>query len=284
MDWRAGRTWYEVHGGEKADQALVVLHGGPGYPHFYLGGLSGLASDKRKVILYDQVGCGNSKARPGMHDWSVSLFVEELEELRGQLGLRGMHLLGHSWGCSLAVEYALKSPDRVSRLVLSSPLFDSKLWVEEARRLQDGLPDGLGEVMQTHEADGTTDSEEYQAASQEFLLRHDCSISPNPPEMQSSNDQFGVEVYNQMWGPSETFSTGVLKDWSCLDRLPDLQCPVLITSGEMDTATPRQVAAGAEQIKDMRWQLFPQGTHSLHLEFPDRYRAAVEAFLAPLSD
>lgn len=280
IDWWAGRTWYEVHGDASAEQALVVLHGGPGSTHFYLQGLARLAGPSRQVVLYDQLGCGHSEPRPGFSDWSVGLFIEELEGLRERLGLEEMCLLGHSWGVSLAVEYALLYPGRVAKMVCSSPLFDSKLWCDEARRLQDELPSGLGKVMQKHEREGTTDSSEYQEAHAQFFVRHECSITPDPPEYLESYRYFGQEVFNAMWGPSNSLATGVLKDWSCLSRLPELRCPVLITSGEMDSATPRQVAAGAEKIKDMRWQIFPGGTHSLDLEFPERYQSAVDLFLA----
>ena len=275
MEWSAGKTWYKTEG---HGEPLVVIHGGPGYPHFYLEGLLALASSERQVIVYDQLGCGFSKANEGFEQWSVSLFVEELANLQAQLGLERMALLGHSWGASLAVEYSLAYPDRVSRLLLASPLFDSQLWVEEARRLQDAMPGG--QLMQSHEQAGTTDGEEYQKLYAEFLLRHDCSMIPKPPELEASSAHFGLEVYNHMWGPSEIVVSGALKQWSCLDRLKGIGCPVLITSGSMDSATPRQVAAGAQLIQDMRWQLFPAATHSLHLEYPHQFLQTVGSFLS----
>jgi len=208
--------------------------------------------------------------------------VEELAKLQAQLGLERMALLGHSWGASLAVEYSLAYPDRVSRLLLASPLFDSQLWVKEARRLQDAMPGG--HLMQSHEQAGTTDGEEYQKLYAKFLLRHDCSMIPRPPELEASSAHFGLEVYNHMWGPSETVASGALKQWSCLDRLKDIRCPVLITSGSMDSATPRQVAAGAQLLQDMRWQLFPAATHSLHLEYPQQFLQTVESFLSETAE
>ena len=74
MEWSAGKTWYKTEG---QGEPLVVIHGGPGYPHFYLEGLLALASSERQVIVYDQLGCGFSKANEGFEQWSVSLFVEE---------------------------------------------------------------------------------------------------------------------------------------------------------------------------------------------------------------
>src|SRR5262245_4911474 len=52
------RVWYRSVGGGAAREEvpLLVLHGGPGCPHDYLENLAALASEKRRVIFYDQLG------------------------------------------------------------------------------------------------------------------------------------------------------------------------------------------------------------------------------------
>src|SRR5262245_3865959 len=53
-----GKVWYRVAGyGNKTP--ILVLHGGPGAPSYYLKPLIALGTD-RKVIFYDQLGCGKS--------------------------------------------------------------------------------------------------------------------------------------------------------------------------------------------------------------------------------
>jgi L-proline amide hydrolase len=90
---------------------LVVLHGGPGCTHDYLLSLADLARDGRQVIFYDQIGNGRSTHLPerGADFWTVDLFVRELHNLLGALGLKegGYHVLGQSWGGFLAQEFAL---------------------------------------------------------------------------------------------------------------------------------------------------------------------------------
>ena len=107
VDFRGYRTWYRIVG-ESADgrDPLVALHGGPGSTHNYFAPLERLAGDGRAVVLYDQIGCGNSD-RPQDIDWSVQVFLDELATLRDQLGLERIHLLGTSWGGQLALEHAL---------------------------------------------------------------------------------------------------------------------------------------------------------------------------------
>jgi len=100
--WRGYNTWYRIAG--EADEAgklpLLCLHGGPGATHDYFASLEALTATGRRVILYDQLGWGNSDH---LHDpalWRVDLFLEELGALRRALGLERVHLLGHSWeGC-----------------------------------------------------------------------------------------------------------------------------------------------------------------------------------------
>ena len=93
-----GKVWYKQHGTSSVNKnPLLILHGGPGVPHNYLNSISKLA-DKRAVIFYDQLGCGNSDAPSDTNLWKLSRFVEELQLIIKALDLDKIHLLGHSWG------------------------------------------------------------------------------------------------------------------------------------------------------------------------------------------
>jgi len=64
-------------------------------------------ADRRRVIFYDQLGCGRSD-RPGdLSLWNVDRFVEELAQVRSALNLDRLHLFGSSWGGMLAMQYVL---------------------------------------------------------------------------------------------------------------------------------------------------------------------------------
>jgi L-proline amide hydrolase len=111
--FRGHRTWYQRVGGRAgtgAKLALLVAHGGPGLPHDYLEDLAGVADDQRAVVFYDQLGCGRSDHPDDPALWVMETFVDELATLREALGLDRVHLLGHSWGGWLALEYALGNP------------------------------------------------------------------------------------------------------------------------------------------------------------------------------
>jgi proline iminopeptidase len=74
-------------------------------------------------------------------DVSLSSEVDDLEEVRQHFRLDAPVLLGHSWGAVLALEYALRHPTRVSRVVLMNPAPVSASDVASMRR---AYLDGLG--------------------------------------------------------------------------------------------------------------------------------------------
>ena len=90
---------------------LVTLHGGPGAPSRYLYRLEALAVE-RPVIFYDQLFGGRSNYSESaphamMH---VADFPARLELLRTHMQVESWHVLGHSWGTNLAMEYYLLHP------------------------------------------------------------------------------------------------------------------------------------------------------------------------------
>src|SRR5258706_13467896 len=98
--FRGHQVWYRIVGGPDAPgkRPLLCLHGGLGVPHDYLEPLEAMAATGRRVIFYDQLGCGNSDQPHDPALWTVPLFVEELGVVRQALGLGRVHILGQSWG------------------------------------------------------------------------------------------------------------------------------------------------------------------------------------------
>lgn len=80
IDVPGGKVWYRIVGSGTATP-LLLLHGGPGAPSFYLNPLARLA-DERPVIFYDQLGCGRSAGPPDSTLWRTERFVEELAAIR----------------------------------------------------------------------------------------------------------------------------------------------------------------------------------------------------------
>ena len=176
-------TWYRIvgEGEEPGKLPLLLLHGGPGAAHDYLESLAAMAETGRRVIFYDQLGCGSSaipESKPEL--WTVGLYVEEVDAVRRALGLERIHLLGQSWGGMLGMEYALTQPAGLVSLTVASSPASMTQWVAEANRLREELPPEVQGTLLRHEAAGTTDDPEYHAAMEVFYERHVCRVKPTP--------------------------------------------------------------------------------------------------------
>jgi len=131
--------------GASSGAPIVFLHGGPGgYVHSSIvRTLSPLAERGHDLYFYDQVGSGLSDRLASPRDYSFLGHVADLHEIVSRRiapdGGRVI-LIGHSYGGFVAAEYLALHPDRVERLVLSSPaeiqpaLFDDAgRWVNETK-------------------------------------------------------------------------------------------------------------------------------------------------------
>lgn len=108
----AWRTW-----GEPSGEPWLVLHGGPGSGG-NLGLLAPLDRSRQRAFMPDQRGSGQSRPRGSNVAQTVATLVNDLERLRQHLGVQRWSLLAGSWGTVVALAYAQRCPQRVSRLVL----------------------------------------------------------------------------------------------------------------------------------------------------------------------
>ena len=283
IPFKGYQTWYRIVG-EKEEPGklpLLCLHGGPGASYDYLESLDAIADSGRRVIYYDQLGCGNSgisERKPEL--WTVPLYVEEIDVVRKALGLDRIHLIGQSWGGMLAMEYMLTQPQGIVSLTIASSPASMTQWVEEAAKLRQQLPPEIESVLTAHEAAGTTDSTEYQAAALAFNNRYVCRI-PQPDHVQRSFAKLGAnpEVYMTMNGPNEFYVIGTLKHWDIRDRLGEIHAPTLITSGKYDEATPVIAKTVHDGIAGSQWVLFENSAHMAHVEEADRYMRVLGDFI-----
>ncbi|MCK9628786.1 MAG: proline iminopeptidase-family hydrolase [Bacteroidales bacterium] len=274
-----GKIWYKIVGADKRGTPLLVVHGGPGAPHDYLETLEALA-DKRPVIFYDQLGCGNSDLPTDTLLWKIERFVEEIVIIRRELKLEKIHLLGQSWGAMLATEYIIReNPEGILSLTLSGPLLSSPRWIADQNRLVTLLPENIQNTIKHCEQAEDYSSQEYQNAIQEYYKKHLCRINPLPEPMNRTNSKMAVNIYLYMWGPSEFCATGTLKDADLTGELHKIKVPVLLTCGEFDEATPESVRYFQSKIPGSKIHIMKDCSHSHHLENPKEYIKITEDFL-----
>jgi proline-specific peptidase len=278
IDVPGGRVWYRVSGADRPALPLLALHGGPGFTHDTLATLEGLASE-RPVVLFDQLGSGRSD-RPGDAElYRPERYVEEVARVRDALELDRIHLLGHSWGGTLALSHALTDPRGLESLVLASPLVSTARWLKDAARLRSDLPAEAQQTLREHEERDFTGCPEYVAATLAFYRRHLCRLEPWPDELERGFAGMGMDVYETMWGPTEFHATGSLVELELTPRLGELRLPVLFTCGRYDEAAPETVGSFRDEVEGAELVVFEASSHTAHLEETERYLEVLREFL-----
>lgn len=276
-----GEVWYRVVGADKAGVPLLVLHGGPGVPHDYMQPLESLA-DQRPVVFYDQLGCGNSDRPADPSLWTIERYIDELATVRSALKLSRVHILGHSWGTMLAVDYMLqRHPDGVVSLTLAGPALSMERWVADQRVWLLELPKQIQDSIRKSEAAGTFQTPEYLAAIGAFYAQHVCRLDPWPDYVRRalSPEKMGQEVYLYMSGPSEFSITGTLRNYERVDRLKEIKTPTLFICGRYDEATPAATEYYHNNLPGSRFAVIEDASHLTWSEQPAAFNRVLRDFL-----
>ena len=271
-----GRIWYKV-AGAKQGMPLVMLHGGPGLSSFYLKPLETLG-DERPVVRYDQLGGGKSDKLADTSKFTIAHFVDELEALRAHLGYEKMHLLGHSWGTILGVEYYKAHPDRVASLTLAGAALDIPAWEKHARDLVKTLSDSAQRAIKTREAEKNFAAPDYQNAVMEFYGKY-VWLKPVQADLDSTMKTINEGIYAYMQGPSEFTITGTLKTYDATPLLKDIKVPVLFTVGDRDEANPPTIRRFASMTPGAEVAVIPDAAHLTTWDNPGEMQRVVREFL-----
>jgi proline-specific peptidase len=277
IDVPGGRVWY-YDIGEGAGTPLLCLHGGPGSTHHYLEPLEALA-DRRRVIFYDQLGCGQSDRPANPALWVIDRFVEELAQVRAALGLDSVHLFGSSWGGILALQYALDRKPQLQSLILCGSPASMPRWIADCEELLRHQPAGVVKVIRDHEASGFTACPEYQAAILAVYREHFCRLDPWPACLERSFAEFGNEVYGMMNGPSEFSVTGSLRTWDVMDRLGEIAAPALLVAGRYDECRPDHLEDMHRRMPGSQLAIIEDASHLCFAEQPAEFTALVNSFI-----
>jgi proline iminopeptidase len=182
-------------------ETLLLANGGPSMACDYLREPHAhLADAGFRVVAWDQLGCGASDKPLDASLWTIERYAAEAEAVRLALGLGPVHLLDQSWGKFLALEYALAYPQGLKSLIIANGAADIPRLLGEMRRLCGALGPETEEMMQRHEAQGSLDHPEYEAAITLLYRRHVCRLDEWPAALNRSFAGMNMTVYEAMWG------------------------------------------------------------------------------------
>ncbi|KLO18947.1 proline iminopeptidase protein [Schizopora paradoxa] len=278
-------TWYKVVGDLGSGIPLVTLHGGPGFPHYYMLSLADLATSYGiPVVFYDQLGVGVSTNLPDKPPdfWTPDLFIEELENLLQHLDIHEFDLLGHSWGGMLAAQFAAtRSPRGLRKLIISNSTASQSMWTKCLDDLTRALPDDVQTTLKRHEEAQSFTHQEYRDAINVFYARHMCRLPSLPHELIQTFSSIGPKsnVLFSMYGPSQLQPIGSLKDWTIIPDLHRIEVPTLVLNGRYDEAQDECVLPYFQHIPRVKWYTFAESSHNPHWEERSLYMRIVNDFL-----
>lgn len=276
-----GRIYVRVNGALDGPRApLVMIHGGPGGTHAgFLGALP--LADERAVILYDQLDSGRSDKPNDPANWRVGRFVDELDAIRRALDLTRLHILGASWGGTVALEYAARRPAGLVSTILQSPLVSTRSWIADAGRLRTQLPAETQATLSGCETPSPPPEATCDAATEAYYARFVRRV-PGRAEIAAyarAAPGNGL-LYRTMWGSSEFVSTGTLRDYDgepLLDRLDGAR--TLFMAGQYDEARPATVADFAVRA-GASFAVIEDAAHGILNDNSEAFLATVRRWLA----
>mgnify|MGYP002654411719 CR=1 FL=1 len=272
-----GKVWARVNGviGEGAPP-VIIIHGGPGGTHVSFGGLLSLA-DQRPVILYDQLDSGMSDRPEDPANWRPERFVAELEAIRKELNVTRWHVIGHSWGAALALEYAAAYPQHTASAVLSGTYISTPHWITGTNLLIRDLPDNVAAAIRACEGPNPPGADICEPATAAFYAAYNGRADrPAPsPDARAYRQRYGGKgfngtVYNAMWGPTEFRASGSLATYDATHLLPRVDGNrILFVVGQYDEARIDTVQDFVALTPGAELAVVPGGSHAFIAERPD---------------
>jgi len=123
---------YETEGTGK--EIVIVAPGGLGLPHEYLHPMLSNLAHYVKLVFFDRR--SDMLSTRSNREWaSIDEMADDIDALRQKLGLSRVTLLAHSFGGAVALNYALRYPDNLKRLILVNTSASIENPAESERRL-----------------------------------------------------------------------------------------------------------------------------------------------------
>ncbi|HUL73782.1 MAG TPA: alpha/beta fold hydrolase [Vicinamibacterales bacterium] len=267
---------------------VIVLHGGPDFDHAYLLPDLDRLADAYRLIYYDQRGRGKSADGVRPEDVSLASDIDDINAVRQHFQLESASLLGHSWGTVLALEYALRYPAHVSRLVLMNPApasasdvtvlrtayaaqlgpdMDRQREILSSAAYKGGDPEAVAARYRIHFKFALARPADYEKLMTTMRAAFISQGSEGILKARAIEDRLMADSWN-------------VPGYDLLPRLRNLKIPTLVIAGDRDFI-PIEIARHiATALPDARLVTLKGCGHFSYLECPDDLRRAIRDFMA----
>lgn len=239
-------------------EPLVLVHGGYMDRRMWDPQFAAFAAAGYRVIRYDVAGFGDTQIDDPTAPRSAT---EDLGALLDALEIVSAHIVGLSMGGTIAIDFALASPERVRSLVLAETR-PSGLPLPQQRRGE------MGEVHRLAE-EGRRD------AAIRALLQSPIFVTAveEPEALAAIERMVGDNFTLQLPPPAE--------EEPAIERLHAITAPTLLLQGDAGSGDREHVVRVLrEGVPSLELAVIEGGGHMLNLERPDRFNELVVAFLA----
>ena len=260
---------------------LVLMHGGPGLDHTTLLPLEPLA-DQFTLIFYDHRCNGRSEGAE-VSSMTLENLTADADALRQALGFEKWMVLGHSFGGNVALEYALRYPQNLSRLILVNTGGDQR-WVNR------NAPEILakrGYSAKTVQAarrfyHGKVTLDEYLPTILKLIgaYSYHSSIWYHPSLMALAM-KVGLGPPMKLRPEALIFGYQNIESWTVMDRLHEIQTPTLVTAGRYDFLfPPEHQAILADRIPNARLEIIECAGHNPQIEQTEETIRIIRSFIS----
>ncbi|MGD9369268.1 MAG: alpha/beta hydrolase [Desulfobacteraceae bacterium] len=257
---------YETGGHGK--EVLLLLHGNFASWRWWQPILKNTPRGYRAVAP-DLRGCGDTDQPE--EGYSIAQHVEDVDQLIGTLRLKRFHLVGHSLGGCVALEYALGNPRRIKTLTLVAPA------PAEGRSVvnSSGYSNGFTNCSSTmHSAFRMSE----RFGTHRKVMERALSRMMTPDRIDGDFDTL-VDDAVRMSRNAAVGHIETLNAWDVQDAIGRLNLPVLIIGGRNDHLIPVEaLKKAAEKFPQGRLIVWPGMGHAPQLEQPERFNQILLKF------
>lgn len=258
--------------GSKDAPVLIAHHGAPGLgsraePRATFGPLS----DTYRVVVFDARGSGDSEGNP---PFTHEQWAADVDALREWAGAEQIVIAGGSYGGFIAMEYAVRYPDRVQAMVLRDTSADNSN-AELSR--ENALASSRVQIdvakLDRIDAGQVRDDDDLRDCWREILPLYDFHYDPAAVEQKVAATPYRYQTHNFAFSHN-------LPHYDLKPQLSNVTAPTLITVGRTDWITPVSCSETIHSlIPDSELVVFEESGHSPQIEQHDEWLAAVRDFL-----
>jgi proline iminopeptidase len=246
----------------------LVMHGGLGGDHSSLHPWLDPLGDVMRLVYYDHRGNGRS-GRPRSESITFEQLCADADALREHLGFEEIAVLGYSFGGFVALEYALRYPERISHLILldTAPTLDYEEEIEANARRKGATQEQL-EALDASAEDEAESWRLWKVIEPLYFSTFDVDLA----ERVMGKTVISVEAADA--------GDAIIENWDLTPRLGEISAPTLILVGRDDfVCPPSQAKIMHEGIPNSELAVFENSGHFTHVEEPEAFFDAVRGWL-----